>query len=192
LDAKCTSMNASQITDREQRARRLLSDCRQHLSRGDAAAGAHLLMRAVCELGEASGHSTESVRAAVAEKLSAPQDLHNLLAKLEISAGQPVRTICSSQRRGDGSVESSRASSQQCFEVAAEARNVAFRPWFNVDSNEAVLPVSLDSESFQCPYCSGVFALVRKEQHLRNWCTAAPAVDEEEVRDADSDDGMVT
>jgi hypothetical protein len=138
-----TPMNAPQITDREQRARRLLSDCRQHLSRGNAAAASHLLMRAVGELGDASGHSTETLRAAVAEKLSTPQDLHSLLAKLEISTGPSFRASCSSQPRVERSVASSRASSQQCFEIAAEARNVTFSPWLQMDSEGVVLPMGV-------------------------------------------------
>jgi hypothetical protein len=186
------NMNSPQVTDKEHRARQLMSDCRQHLSRGDASAAAHLLMRAVVELGEASGHSPETLRAAVAEKLSTPQDLHSLLAKLEISTSQPFRGSCAVQRNLNTSIETSRASSQQCFELAAEARNAAFNPWLQMGSREAILPVSVGSESFQCPRCQGVFALARREQHLRNWCAAAPATDGGDQIDTDSDDGMST
>lgn len=184
-------MNAP-LVDKEQRARRLLTDCREHLSRGDAAAAVHFLMRAVGELGDSSGHSTDTLRAAVAEKLSSTQDLHSLLSKLELSTSLPSSAAGSSQQRVGRSVESSRASSQQFFDMA-EARNASFGPCIHMDTEGAVLPVSMgSSDSFQCPHCGGVFAVVRREQHLSKWCPAAPGVSVEAQLDTDSDDGMVT
>lgn len=179
-----------QVTDKEQRARRLLSDCRQHLSRGDAAAAAHMLMRAVNELGQSSGHSTSELRASMAQKLSSPQDLHSLLERLEISTRQSLHSFGCSQPAAT-SVESSRASSQQCFELL-DARGAHNSHTMHMDIGGGATPAIVDSESFQCPHCGGVFATVRREQHLRNWCPAAPTINAEAHLDTYSDDGMVT
>lgn len=186
-------MNAPQgITDREERARRLLTDCKEHLSRGDAAAAVHFLMRAVEELGDSCGHSTEALRAAVAQKLSSPQDINSLLSKLEISASQPSSAAPpGSQHPAGMSVESSRASSQQFFDLA-DARNAAHSQFAHMDTDATILPVSMGSESFQCPHCGGVFAVVRRQQHLSTWCPAASGVNRDTIIDSDSDDGMVT
>ena len=185
-------MNAPQvIPDKAERARRLLSDCRQHLSRGDPATAVQLLMRAVGELGESSGHSTETLRAAFAEKLSGPQDLHSLLARMEISASQSCSVGAGSQHQAARSDECSRASSQQCFELA-DARSATHAACFHMDTDAAAPSISVDSQSFQCPQCGGVFALVRREQHLSLWCPAAQRICASDRLDSDSDDGMVT
>jgi hypothetical protein len=176
-----------QLVGREQRARRLLSDCREFLNRGDGAGAVHCLMQAVTELGDSSGHTTASLHAAFVERLSSMEDINTLLSRLEIS----TRETASGKPAALPSVESSRNSSQQFFDYV-DMRHAQPTTSVIQSSNEGLSQtLSSVSGSFQCPHCHGVFSSGRRDQHMSRWC---PAVGMATIdhSDDDSDSDMVT
>lgn len=162
-------------------ARRYLNDCKEHLQRGDPSSAMHCLLQAVCKKGGAAGASdAQQLRATFLQRLQTTADLNDLLSRLNLASEAPP---C---READGmSAVPSTASSVSSFMHATSHPSFARVP------SSAVAHV--DTSSFLCPACGGVFARDRQEQHYSQWCPAlrhtAPE-DCELVSDSDSD--MVT
>lgn len=141
-------------------ARRHLEDCRQHLERGDASSAMHCLLQAVCHNGGTTGASdAQQLRATFLERVKTMDDIHSLLSRLTLASSEPQ---C---RETDGmSAAPSTASS-----ISSNMNNIS-----QIPASRSINPCidHVDSSSFRCPYCGGVFARERQDQHFRLWCPA--------------------
>lgn len=157
-------------------ARRHIDDCKQHLQKGDASSAMHCLLQAVCQNGGAAGASdAQKLRSTFLERVKTTNDIHALLSRLDLSDSAPR---C---RDADGMSAAPSAASSMSSSMHASTHVHASR-------GHILGSDYIDSSSFLCEACGGVFARDRQEQHYRQWCPALRHIADEGV-DHDSDSG---